>query len=353
MQRSRAAARRWDPQRDFALRRRAHCCSCRRDRRASPRVRLIAGLLLALGPFFVAFLLFDGTRGLFEGWVRGARRRGARRARHGDRARRRACAARAVARRPDLRRRTRRCRCPACRSSCSSSPLVFAFVADRDAGRGRRGSPTASACARGAGGRAGVAGLGADAASAPRRAGTARPPAAPADEPLARRESPTRSPRRQRREAARARRRAAAPCGDAAAAAAPTAPAGMRDRGRAACRSARAIAPHARPRVGQRRHARDRSSMNKHSREVARRLLCEGRAAGRRTAQDALRASRRIAWIVAGVAAAIAVLRGARADRADAAEDGRALYAAGRPHDRLCPGAEAARRRRRSRPTPR
>jgi type IV secretion system protein VirB6 len=34
-------------------------------------VRLVAGLLLALGPFFIAFLLFDGTRGLFEGWIRG------------------------------------------------------------------------------------------------------------------------------------------------------------------------------------------------------------------------------------------------------------------------------------------
>jgi len=33
-------------------------------------VRLIAGLLLALGPFFIAFLLFDATRGLFEGWLR-------------------------------------------------------------------------------------------------------------------------------------------------------------------------------------------------------------------------------------------------------------------------------------------
>ncbi|MFL6863206.1 MAG: type IV secretion system protein, partial [Allosphingosinicella sp.] len=33
-------------------------------------VRLIAGLLLALGPFFIAFLLFDNTRSLFEGWVR-------------------------------------------------------------------------------------------------------------------------------------------------------------------------------------------------------------------------------------------------------------------------------------------
>jgi type IV secretion system protein VirB6 len=34
-------------------------------------VRLIAGLLLALGPLFIAFLLFDGTRSLFEAWVRG------------------------------------------------------------------------------------------------------------------------------------------------------------------------------------------------------------------------------------------------------------------------------------------
>ncbi|HEX8621894.1 MAG TPA: type IV secretion system protein [Allosphingosinicella sp.] len=33
-------------------------------------VRLIAGLMLAVGPFFIAFLLFLGTRGLFEGWLR-------------------------------------------------------------------------------------------------------------------------------------------------------------------------------------------------------------------------------------------------------------------------------------------
>lgn len=33
-------------------------------------VRLVAGLLLALGPLFIAFLLFDGTRTLFEGWIR-------------------------------------------------------------------------------------------------------------------------------------------------------------------------------------------------------------------------------------------------------------------------------------------
>jgi type IV secretion system protein VirB6 len=33
-------------------------------------VRLLAGLLLALGPFFIAFLLFEATRSLFDGWIR-------------------------------------------------------------------------------------------------------------------------------------------------------------------------------------------------------------------------------------------------------------------------------------------
>jgi type IV secretion system protein VirB6 len=33
-------------------------------------VRMIAGLLLAVGPLFVAFLLFENTRSLFEGWIR-------------------------------------------------------------------------------------------------------------------------------------------------------------------------------------------------------------------------------------------------------------------------------------------
>lgn len=33
-------------------------------------VRIGAGLLLALAPVFAAFLLFDGTRGLFEGWLK-------------------------------------------------------------------------------------------------------------------------------------------------------------------------------------------------------------------------------------------------------------------------------------------
>lgn len=33
-------------------------------------VRLVAGLLLAIAPVFIAFLLFDATRGLFAGWLR-------------------------------------------------------------------------------------------------------------------------------------------------------------------------------------------------------------------------------------------------------------------------------------------
>jgi type IV secretion system protein VirB6 len=34
-------------------------------------LRIAAGLLLAMGPLFIAFLLFEGSRGLFEGWLRG------------------------------------------------------------------------------------------------------------------------------------------------------------------------------------------------------------------------------------------------------------------------------------------
>ena len=34
--------------------------------------KIVLGLLLALGPVFVAFLLFDSTRGVFEGWLRAA-----------------------------------------------------------------------------------------------------------------------------------------------------------------------------------------------------------------------------------------------------------------------------------------
>ena len=110
-------------------------------------VRLIAGLLLALGPFFIAFLLFDGTRGLFEGWMRVLAGAALGRARHGDRARRRAGAARALARRsarpahagyadPGRAGRTVRRRPWSSRWSCW-----------RCSSR-RRGSPTASACRR-------------------------------------------------------------------------------------------------------------------------------------------------------------------------------------------------------------
>jgi type IV secretion system protein VirB6 len=33
-------------------------------------VRIVTGIMLALGPFFIAFLMFESTRSLFEGWVR-------------------------------------------------------------------------------------------------------------------------------------------------------------------------------------------------------------------------------------------------------------------------------------------
>ena len=33
-------------------------------------VRIVAALMLALGPYFIALLLFEGTRTLFDGWVR-------------------------------------------------------------------------------------------------------------------------------------------------------------------------------------------------------------------------------------------------------------------------------------------
>lgn len=33
-------------------------------------VRILAAMMLALGPFFIAFMLFDSTRSLFEGWIR-------------------------------------------------------------------------------------------------------------------------------------------------------------------------------------------------------------------------------------------------------------------------------------------
>ena len=62
---------RWDPARDFSLLGSARALFLSGAIAGFASVRLVAGLLLALGPLFVIFLLFDGTRGLFEGWVRG------------------------------------------------------------------------------------------------------------------------------------------------------------------------------------------------------------------------------------------------------------------------------------------
>lgn len=61
----------WDPARDAALLGNARTLYLTGAIGAFASVRVVSGLLLALGPLFAMFLLFDGTRGLFEGWVRG------------------------------------------------------------------------------------------------------------------------------------------------------------------------------------------------------------------------------------------------------------------------------------------
>ena len=61
---------RWDPQRDGELLGTARAVYLTGAIGALAAVRLVAGLLLALGPFFALFLLFETTRGVFEGWVR-------------------------------------------------------------------------------------------------------------------------------------------------------------------------------------------------------------------------------------------------------------------------------------------
>jgi len=66
-----ASRARWDPMHDFSLLGSARTVFLTGAIAGFASVRLIAGLLLALGPLFVLFVLFDGTRGLFEGWVRG------------------------------------------------------------------------------------------------------------------------------------------------------------------------------------------------------------------------------------------------------------------------------------------
>jgi type IV secretion system protein VirB6 len=61
----------WDPARDATMLAQARTLYLTGAIAAFASVRMIGGLLLALGPLFALFLLFDTTRGLFEGWVRG------------------------------------------------------------------------------------------------------------------------------------------------------------------------------------------------------------------------------------------------------------------------------------------
>jgi type IV secretion system protein VirB6 len=61
----------WDPANDAKLLSQARTYYLTGVIAAFASVRIVTGLLLALGPLFVLFLLFDGTRGFFEGWVRG------------------------------------------------------------------------------------------------------------------------------------------------------------------------------------------------------------------------------------------------------------------------------------------
>lgn len=67
----RAQRPKWDPANDARMLSQARTFYLTGIIAAFASVRIVTGLLLALGPLFVLFLLFDGTRGLFEGWVRG------------------------------------------------------------------------------------------------------------------------------------------------------------------------------------------------------------------------------------------------------------------------------------------
>ena len=61
----------WDPGREAAMVGEGRTVYLASVLAAFAAVRTVAGLLLALAPFFALFLLFDMTRGLFVGWVRG------------------------------------------------------------------------------------------------------------------------------------------------------------------------------------------------------------------------------------------------------------------------------------------
>lgn len=61
---------RWDPVKDRETILTARSAFLASSVAAFGAVRLVAGFLLALGPLFVMFLLFEGTIGLFVGWIR-------------------------------------------------------------------------------------------------------------------------------------------------------------------------------------------------------------------------------------------------------------------------------------------
>jgi type IV secretion system protein VirB6 len=60
----------WDPQRDRQVLANARTVYLVATVVAFGSVRLIGGIMLALGPLFVLFLLFGATRGVLEGWIR-------------------------------------------------------------------------------------------------------------------------------------------------------------------------------------------------------------------------------------------------------------------------------------------
>lgn len=62
---------RWDPVKDRETINSARSIFLSGSILAYGAVRIVGGLLLALGPLFVLFLLFEGTSGLFAGWLRG------------------------------------------------------------------------------------------------------------------------------------------------------------------------------------------------------------------------------------------------------------------------------------------
>lgn len=61
---------RWDPQKEAEVIGKARTVFLAASIASLASVRFIAGIMLALAPLFALFLLFRGTRGVFEGWLR-------------------------------------------------------------------------------------------------------------------------------------------------------------------------------------------------------------------------------------------------------------------------------------------